>query len=209
MGFFSALFGDTDTSARDATITQNAEQLRLFQEGQQKATDYVSNLFPAAQSDLSGAFQSAANINTMLTPLQVGAVQKGNTAAQRAHLSGLGLQNQALLGQPIDYSALSVGDNPVNLKTILSATPDQHYTMPTVTPFDFSTSAPVASAGLTAGGPDLSGLSAEELEYLQKLSAFNLRHNNQFAEQMNGDGVGGAGGAGAGVTAGVGGVSAA
>jgi len=209
MGFFRALFGGTDTSAQDKTVSQNDRSFEAFQEGQQKATDYVSNLFPAAQSDLSNAFQSAANINTMLTPLQIGATQKANTAAQQAHLSGLGLQNRALLGQPIDYSALSVGNNPVNLPTILAATPDQHYTMPTASAFDFSTTAPVASAGLTAGGPDLSGLSAEELEYLQKLSAFNLRHNNQFAEQMTGDGVGGAGGAGAGATAGVGGVSAA
>jgi len=167
MGFFSTLFSGKDTTAHDSSVQQNAISREDFKAGQAQGRADVQNLFPAAQTDLSNAFQSAGALIGNIAPARLEATQFGTMDAQNILRSGLGQQRNALMGLPTDFSGLTVQANPVNpqrVQDILS----QHQPVE-ATPFNFDAANPVVPVVEPVNsGNTIDGLTDDQLTRLKK-----------------------------------------
>lgn len=129
MGFFDWLFGDEDTSAQDATLSQNAEVMKIIRENAERARGDVMDIMPT--TDINRNLGLAAALDTLARsgPEQMRMAQEGNMAAQSALLSALPQVQNAILGNPIDMSGLRptrIGYDPTVMRAQLPQfqTPD-------------------------------------------------------------------------------------
>lgn len=76
----------------------------FIQEGTQQARNDIQGIFPSAQQALQGGFQGAADIFSQAAPQQADVFQAGNVAAQQQIAQGLPQFQNAILGQPVDFS---------------------------------------------------------------------------------------------------------
>jgi hypothetical protein len=102
----STLFGGTDDSAQKAQTRANSAATELIAEQAKIARGDVMNLFPASDENRNMGFQAALDVMGQTIPQQFSAFQQGNVGGQQALLAGLPQMQNALLGLPVDYSAL-------------------------------------------------------------------------------------------------------
>lgn len=110
MGFLSGLseklFGGTDNSAQKAQMAAN-----------QKSQEYIERMMNLGRGDANalysqGDFARNQGINAAMAlmgnsmPTQMGMFQDGNVSAQMQLLAGLPQYQNAILGMPVDNSAL-------------------------------------------------------------------------------------------------------
>lgn len=96
-------------AAKDAA----KQQTRAFEQAQEITNQFaeqargdVMSLFPQAQQTNLAGYQGALDVFNQSAPQQMQMAQQGNQNAQAALLAGLPQMNNAILGAPIDYSAL-------------------------------------------------------------------------------------------------------
>jgi len=94
------------SKGRKLQAAENAASRAAIQKGQQTARGDVERLMPEAQVLRGLGAQSAIDIFGSSMPAQYGAFQQGNIGAQEAILSGLQQQNNAIMGNPTDFSGL-------------------------------------------------------------------------------------------------------
>lgn len=96
-------------AAKDAAKQQTRalEQAQDYtREATQQARGDIMDLFPQAQAASNAGYQQALNMFGQAAPQQMQMAQQGNQNAQATLLAGLPQMNNALLGMPVDYSAL-------------------------------------------------------------------------------------------------------
>lgn len=96
----------SDREAGNASAA-GLEENRAFaiqQAGQ--AREDLLRLFPAAEQNINLGFQAGLDTFAQTIPLQAGVFQAGNVAAQQQLLAGAPQVQAALLGGPVDFSAL-------------------------------------------------------------------------------------------------------
>ena len=100
-------------SQRSSASSAQRSQERALAEGREisaQATEQargdVNRLFAEAQEQQAAGFQQAQQLFGQTIPQQADVFQAGNVAAQQQLLSGLPQFQQAILGGPIDFSAL-------------------------------------------------------------------------------------------------------
>lgn len=99
-------FGGAEKKAAQAQEKALGESQEFIREGIREGRADINRLFPEAQQMQQAGFQGALDIFGQALPQQANVFQQGNVGAQQALLSGLPQMNQAILGGPIDYSAL-------------------------------------------------------------------------------------------------------
>lgn len=104
MGAFDFLFGGVDDSGQDATIQSNRERMQFIEGRANAARQDVLSLFPAAQTALASGIGGALDTIRGSVPQQINALEQGNRNAQSIALGGLGGINDAILGNPQDFS---------------------------------------------------------------------------------------------------------
>lgn len=96
-------------AAKDAAKQQTKaleEAQDLTRQAATQARGEIMGLFPQAQQNNLAGYQAALDVFNQSAPQQMQMTQQGNQNAQATLLAGLPLMNNALLGAPIDYSAL-------------------------------------------------------------------------------------------------------
>lgn len=164
-GFFDFLFGGEDTSGQDLTIQQRQQALPLVQGATQQGRQDLLGLAPQQIAAQTGGVQSALDLLAGTIPQQFNTFQQGNVGAQSALLSGLGQQQAAILGLPINNAALqpqTLGfdtsfasqqlpqsiTNPA-LLSLLQAPPPEQQTQTSLDPLDVPFQAPDPTTGAT------------------------------------------------------------
>jgi hypothetical protein len=106
-GVLGAVASDRASSkARRTQVEAGDQQAQLIREANAQARQDIERLSPLAQENLMRGNQAALSIFGGLAPAQMDVFQQGNVGAQQALLSGLPQMQNALLGAPVDYSAL-------------------------------------------------------------------------------------------------------
>ena len=101
---FKTVFGGKDTSQQGLQREDNRQRQDFIEERERRARSDVLRAAPAADDNRNAAFQEAINTLSQTTPAQINALQHGGMLAQSALLGGLGLTQDALLGNPINVS---------------------------------------------------------------------------------------------------------
>lgn len=93
-------------SKRAAEASGEASDAAIFaaKEARDQARADLFKLFPAAQQNLQAGFQGAADIFGQAIPQQANVFQQGNVAAQQQIAQGLPQFQNAILGNPVDFS---------------------------------------------------------------------------------------------------------
>ena len=126
----SSLFG-SDDSAQRAQERANERTLQLQAQLAGQAREDAFNLFPQAQEERRRSFQQALGLLQGALPQQTGTFQQGNVAAQNQILAGLPQIQNAILGRPVDLSALQATQVPIDLSFAEQQLPDvSRETMP-------------------------------------------------------------------------------
>lgn len=99
-------FGGSAKKAAQAQERALGESQEFIREGIEQARGDINRLFPQSQNMMQSGFQGALDVFGQFMPQQASTFQQGNVGAQNALLSGLQNQNNAILGMPIDYSAV-------------------------------------------------------------------------------------------------------
>lgn len=103
---FTTIFGGRDTSAQELQAAANREATRRIDVGTQQARQDILGLFPQGDIQRNLGFQGALDVFGQTIPAQTAAFQAGNIGAQQNLLTGLPQFQQAILGGPVDLSAL-------------------------------------------------------------------------------------------------------
>ena len=74
------------------------------------AKEDLFKLFPAAQQNSQQGYQGALDVFNQSVPQQIEFGQSGNIAAQNQLLSGMSQYQNAILGNPVDYSQFQATD---------------------------------------------------------------------------------------------------
>lgn len=99
-------FGGAEKKAAQAQERSAERGMDFIREGIETARGDINRLYPQAQDMLAGGFQGALDVFGQALPQQADVFQQGNMGAQQALMAGLPQANAAILGGPIDYSAL-------------------------------------------------------------------------------------------------------
>ena len=98
----------------DAQLEASREAQRIIQENTQRARTDAINLFGSGQANrLAGANQGLQLFGQSL-PSQLGAIQQGNRSAQETLIAGLPQFQNAILGNPVDFSQFQPSSVNVN-----------------------------------------------------------------------------------------------
>lgn len=103
-----SLFGGTDDSAQKNQIRANERTQQFIEEQAGLARDDVMRLIPQAGQAAQQGYGAAIDLMQGIAPRQIGAVRGGNIRAQETLLAGMPQVQAALLGGPVDNSALQV-----------------------------------------------------------------------------------------------------
>ena len=104
-----------DTSAQRGQTAAN-ERAQAFIESQaQQAQQTGEALFSGAEGNILAGNEAAYALLRQLAPQRINACQQGNIGAQQQLISGLPQVQAALMGRPIDYSALQPYQQQVNM----------------------------------------------------------------------------------------------
>jgi len=101
-----AVASDNADKAVSAQKSQNKKNQKFIREMATNARNDAIPLYDAAQQNRGIGVQSAFDSMAQTIPEQGRLMQDGNVAAQEMLLAGLPQANNALLGLPVDYSAL-------------------------------------------------------------------------------------------------------
>lgn len=115
-------------AAKDAAKQQTKaleEAQNITQQAVSQARSEIMDLFPQAQQSNLAGYQSALDLFNTSAPQQMQMAQQGNQNAQATLLAGLPQMNNALLGAPIDYSALQVRNTTYNPSALNAQLPAQ------------------------------------------------------------------------------------
>jgi len=89
-----------------------------------EAKSTIERNFQLSQAAQQLGAAGALDVQAVLAPTQIGQFQQGNIGAQQSLLAGLGAQNQALLGQPVDLSQLTARGVQVDPNVFQARLPD-------------------------------------------------------------------------------------
>ena len=103
-----SLFGGTDDSSQRKQAEANERTQQFIEEQAALSRDDVNRYIPRGAEQARQGFESAYNLQQQTIPTQIGAVRGGNIRAQESLLGGMGMVNDALMGRPVDESALQV-----------------------------------------------------------------------------------------------------
>lgn len=109
------LFGGTDNSQQVNQANINRENTALATEQANLAREDVLSLFGPAQRNLVAGSDSAMNYLQDAEPRRMNAMQSGMSQARQAHMSGLDQIQNAILGKPVDMSALQTFGSPLQI----------------------------------------------------------------------------------------------
>jgi hypothetical protein len=110
---FGAAKSDRDAAERSAETAQRQRQESqdFIEKTIKQARGDLFKLFPSAQESLQTGIQAGLDVFNQAIPAQLQAFQGGNVGAQNQLIQGLSQQQNAILGQPIDFNpqALELG----------------------------------------------------------------------------------------------------
>lgn len=118
--FVDFLFGGTDDSAQQRTWEQNQEAKGLILSKAQEAVDRLLSMFPAAQNTFYQGAEGGAQVTRQATPAAADVMRQGSTNAQLTQLAGLSGFNNALMGNPVDFSMENLSQYVRNVSPDLS-----------------------------------------------------------------------------------------
>lgn len=98
--------GKAVNKANEAAAARTQAGLSALAPGYQAAQDIRQQAFGTGQRMRQQGMQQGLGMLSQLYGPTANLYQQGNVAAQRALLAGLPLQRAAILGEPMDYSAL-------------------------------------------------------------------------------------------------------
>jgi hypothetical protein len=98
--------GKAVNQANEAAAARTQAGLSALAPGYQAAQDIRQQAFGTGQRMRQQGMQQGLGMLSQLYGPTANLYQQGNVAAQRALLAGLPLQRAAILGEPMDYSAL-------------------------------------------------------------------------------------------------------
>lgn len=104
-GYLQKKGGEASAKAQEEA---NKRSQAFIEQQARRARSDVTNLYPIILSALLGGNTGAWDVMQTAYPQQIDVMRKGNLKAQEALLGGLDAQQQAILGQPINYSGLKV-----------------------------------------------------------------------------------------------------
>jgi hypothetical protein len=96
--------GKSEKEAGKAKEKAARDAAELIRQQTEKAREDIFQLFPMSQQNLQQGYQGALDVFGQALPAQTQTFQGGNVAAQQALLSGLPQMQNAILGNPVDYS---------------------------------------------------------------------------------------------------------
>jgi len=132
--FIKDFFGGTDDSAQDYTINANKDNIRYNRWMTDEARNALTEFWPQSDEQRNQGYQSAYDILMQNIGPQIRALKKGNVQAQNQLLAGLPQMQNAILGNPIDYSGIQSVNLPVD------------YNFPTTMPRGAALKYPLAGA---------------------------------------------------------------
>ena len=100
------ILGGTDDSAQQAQMAANRESTALIADMAEQARGDVVPLFGQASENLYAGNQAALDLFGQTIPQQFDAMQTGNVGAQQQVADALPQMQNALMGLPVDYSAM-------------------------------------------------------------------------------------------------------
>ena len=110
MSFISDLFrsltGGVDTSEQDITLQTNRERQAFIQQQGELAAADLNRLFEPSLGALTTGAQSAIDFLQDSEARRISPLQEGSRRAQETQLAGLDQIQNAILGQPVDFSQL-------------------------------------------------------------------------------------------------------
>lgn len=126
VGIGSALLGawgankdrKSQQKALELAQRQRAESMKFIQDQMAQSRSDLFRLFPQAQESRNAAMLAGLNLYGQAFPEQLNAFQGGNVMAQQSLLAGLPQMNNAILGSPVDLSALQAQRVPVNAQML-------------------------------------------------------------------------------------------
>lgn len=110
-GLVKSIFGGKDKSAQREQIKANAGDRQLFEKLATESQANAKALMGSADTNRNMALQQSLNLLGGTIPTRLDAFQQGNVGAQKQIIGGLPLIQQAVMGMPLDMSAL----NPVSV----------------------------------------------------------------------------------------------
>lgn len=141
------VFGGAAKDAAKQQVSALEDAQDITKQAVAQARGDVMDLFPQAQQSNLAGYQAALDAFNQSAPQQMQMAQQGNQNAQATLLAGLPQMNNALLGAPVDYSALqpqSVSYDasvlnqqlPSQLLNVLNPPQEAQTTQPTHNEFD-------------------------------------------------------------------------
>lgn len=125
------IFGGTDDSSQKAQIAANKRAQEFIEEQSALARGDVQKYIPQGAEAARQGFEAAYNLQKQTIPTQIGAVRGGNIRAQESLLGGMGMVNDAIMGRPVDESALKVSSlGPATANIFRNNTPPAFLTTP-------------------------------------------------------------------------------
>ena len=113
--FIKDFFGGTDDSAQDYTINANKDNQKYNRQMTARARNTLTEFWPQSNDQRNQGYESAYDILMRTIGPQIRALKKGNVQAQNQLLAGLPQMQNAILGNPIDYSAIQSVNLPVDM----------------------------------------------------------------------------------------------
>lgn len=95
-----------DRSQQKSQIAFNREGIDFARDEAERARRDIYSLFGPMRQAARGGFESSLDYARRSEPRRIDAMQTGSSAARQASLAGLGQIQNAILGKPIDLSAL-------------------------------------------------------------------------------------------------------
>jgi hypothetical protein len=103
---------------QELALRQREQSLNFIQDQVAKTQGQLFTLFPQAQESRFQGQQAALNaLGGSFMPM-MDTYRQGNMMAQQALLQGLPMANNALLGNPIDYSQLQAQQIPLSVQAL-------------------------------------------------------------------------------------------
>ena len=139
LGLASSLWGaNQDRKAANKAIkaqkSQNKANQAFIREQAAKARQDILPLFGDASENRLLGSQAALDIFGQAVPQQINAFQQGNIGAQQSLLAGLPQIQNAILGMPVDYSALSAQSIQPDLSMFNQQLPNFNTALPDINP---------------------------------------------------------------------------